>query len=503
MSNYYTLLGVRPTASAKSITCAYQRLLASYLERGAVDTEIKRIHQIYDTLMDPTKRRFYDLSLLGAGAAHYVRFEREGLTFHLVNNPKDYNYYDYISALFGLSNEDRLIPGTRPAGSFYAKLDYVLFRMYEREKMLQRLPKLNKAQQAELALINRNTKYIGAIMAVLFSSALYKKDFYDLTLGIISNPDMIELERLIGGRDILVKHLEKDGRLQISWGALALKQANLLTPENFLKLSQAKGNRASLSIVLNDLLQAGILDQDNFERLLQHDKYALDLENGLGRLTRIKLVNQYFYEGLLATGKAAGDVGTALEFLHDYGLLNELNWKVIAHQIPGTDIWVPLQRMEKEGLFTPATKDALAWTGPRELHDLTQALDQMVAHGLFVLHFDYEKGKRAMELGLSLKTDLKAFFELNHNEREANKAAFKQSFLTKLHAQDNLMSTHRTPWKMIVANVAVAFTGLGLFAIGAHYLLTGHAFFAKTKRQQCIDSIEANFWLSKETPTCA
>ncbi|MFA5961022.1 MAG: hypothetical protein WC785_10970 [Tatlockia sp.] len=42
--------------------------------------------------------------------------------------------------------------------------------------------------------------------------------------------------------------------------------------------------------------------------------------------------------------------------------------------------------------------------------------------------------------------------------------------------------------KVIVANIAIAFTGLSLFAIGASYLFTGHGLFSQTRREQFIQS---------------
>ncbi|WP_176713853.1 hypothetical protein, partial [Legionella jamestowniensis] len=328
-----------------------------------------------------------------------------------------------------------------------------------------------------------------AVSTVLFGIK-ETKQLYDLSLGIVSNSEMAEIEKLIGGQDKLVKHVKKDPKLDITLGVLALQKANLLNPENFLKLSQSKGKLISISLVLQDLHQAGILTQANFELLLQHEKNALDYEIGLSRMGRVGLVNQKFYEVLVHTNQFAGEVGTALEDLSVLGIFNELTWQVIAYKIPGAGIWEPLRQMQEEGFFTKEDSEAFMWSGPEELHLLTHAIDEMFTHGLVVLNSDYEKGKEAMALAFSLKKELKAFFELEPHEREAGKKQFKDSFLKTLHSKDEIMSSHRTRWKMIIANIAIAFTGIGLFALGIHYFRSGHAFFAKTKRQEYMDNVE-------------
>lgn len=95
-----------------------------------------------------------------------------------------------------------------------------------------------------------------------------------------------------------------------------------------------------------------------------------------------------------------------------------------------------------------------------------------------------------MFLGLDLKKALKAFFEKTPEEQAATKAQFKTSFMTKLHSKDNEMAAHRERWKVIVANVLIALTGIGLFAIGVCYGLTGHCFFNQTLREKHIQALE-------------
>ena len=40
--------------------------------------------------------------------------------------------------------------------------------------------------------------------------------------------------------------------------------------------------------------------------------------------------------------------------------------------------------------------------------------------------------------------------------------------------------------------------GIGLFALGAYYLCTGHGFFHQTHRENLRDAIEESEWLNEE-----
>ena len=118
----------------------------------------------------------------------------------------------------------------------------------------------------------------------------------------------------------------------------------------------------------------------------------------------------------------------------------------------------------------------------------------MFAYGLYLLSCKdgLEKGKAIMELALELKGDIKTFTEYPKAQQLAQKETFKNEFITKLHSKDDLMSEHRAYWKVLVANILIALTGIGLFAIGIHYLQTGHVFFANTQCDNLIQNAEKN-----------
>lgn len=103
-----------------------------------------------------------------------------------------------------------------------------------------------------------------------------------------------------------------------------------------------------------------------------------------------------------------------------------------------------------------------------------------------------EQGKTTVHFALELKRDLKKFVTLAPHEQATQKIYFINSFLDKLHSQDDIMSTHRAHWRVLVANILIAFTGIGLFALGIHYLRTKELFFSETNREKYIANIEQN-----------
>jgi len=76
--NFYTLLGVSPTATAAEIRKAYYALARKYHpdKAGKDDSEaaekFKQIAGAYETLSDESKRRTYDLSQVSSGSGHWT-----------------------------------------------------------------------------------------------------------------------------------------------------------------------------------------------------------------------------------------------------------------------------------------------------------------------------------------------------------------------------------------------------------------------------------------------
>ena len=159
----------------------------------------------------------------------------------------------------------------------------------------------------------------------------------------------------------------------------------------------------------------------------------------------------------------------------------------------------PCIAMRRSGELNQETYQVAMWQGPVEAQTLNQRLDELMAYGIYLLSCDVEKGKLVLLHGLALKKDLKDFFERPAAEQEQTLPAFKASFLTHLHNKDAQMAVHREEWKIIIANIAIALTGLGLIALGIQYAATGHCFFASTQRQKLVEEVAQDHWLSNLT----
>lgn len=161
-----------------------------------------------------------------------------------------------------------------------------------------------------------------------------------------------------------------------------------------------------------------------------------------------------------------------------------------------SNIWEAIYTMYHDGLLPQEQMEALHWAGPEEIRELIRHIDTMVTHGLFLLDCDVEKGKIALLLALDLKKQLNDFFKKSPLEQQQSKKQFQVSFIKQLQDNKDKMSIHREYWKVIIANILIAFTGLGLFAIAAHFLLNGRGFFSQTKREQLLETMQSSSWLA-------
>ncbi|MDR3504235.1 MAG: hypothetical protein P4L79_16840 [Legionella sp.] len=135
--------------------------------------------------------------------------------------------------------------------------------------------------------------------------------------------------------------------------------------------------------------------------------------------------------------------------------------------------------------------DFNAWQAPVELAGLLASLKAMHAYGLLLKSTGSEKANAAMQLAIELTNDLKDYYTASPEEQ--NKGAFVAEFHNKLHSQDQLMSPHRQYWKVVLANIAVALTCVGLLAVGVSLLVRGHGFFNVTHSQNNVNDVEQQF----------
>lgn len=132
-----------------------------------------------------------------------------------------------------------------------------------------------------------------------------------------------------------------------------------------------------------------------------------------------------------------------------------------------------------------------AWQAPVELTALRASINAMHAYGWRLESACPQKAHAAMQLAIELTQDLQNYYEALPEEQ--NKEAFVTAFHTKLHSQDDLMSTHRHYSKVVLVNIAIALTGVGLAAIVVSLLIRGHGFYNSTQGQNTVNDIDQQF----------
>lgn len=135
--------------------------------------------------------------------------------------------------------------------------------------------------------------------------------------------------------------------------------------------------------------------------------------------------------------------------------------------------------------------DFNAWQGPAELASLRASIKAMHTYGWRLKSACPQKANAAMRLAIELTHDLKDYYSALPEEQ--NKETFKTDFHRKLHSQDDLLSTHRHYSKVILANIAIALTGIGLAAIVVSFLVRGHGFYNSTQGQNSVNDIDQQF----------
>lgn len=509
MANHYTCLGLQRTATQEEIKAAYRRLaLIHHPDKPGGDAEkFRLLQQAYETLSDPAKRRAYDFPLPNDVEPHIRRLAEEGFTAFIPENPQQYDHYTYLNILLKLEGSQRFTVGQDITNytDVWEKLDYVDYRMGEKEshwtwKYIKPSPEI----KALLRKINQNSQKIGAVLPTFGCSRA--KLLYDVSLGLDDTEERQAIKRQIGDISLLVAYLKKDYRIELTSAIFALREVELLTPQNFQQLMQASNAAsapddvmrwaASMSLILKDLLSADLLTQANFNQVMQYNNNVPNISFGVGSIQQAKGLNQPRFEAILRAGKHARVLGENLRALKNLGILNDENLQIVVQKIPGLYIWAPLLAIRLAGIIPKEDAALLHWQSPPAVQVLNHELNQLFAHGVFLLSCDVEKGKVAMLLALALKKELKLFCEKTPEEQAATKTQFTASFIKTLHSKDDAMTIHRARWKIIIANILIALTGIGLIALGANYLLHGRCFFAQTARERQLDTIEHSDWLA-------
>ena len=199
---------------------------------------------------------------------------------------------------------------------------------------------------------------------------------------------------------------------------------------------------------------------------------------------------------MINTKEDAHNVGMAFRTLSEDGILTSENYAAILKRPPQTANHIHLfNDMWDRKEFIQEDKEALMWTGEGKVKLLSHRINQMFAHGLTLVDIDVVKGKGVIELAFKLKRSLKSFFAKPLSEQYKLKEAFKNDFIQLLHSKDEEMAAtqYKQRWKIIIKNILIALTGIGLFAIGINYLVTNRLFFSQTQRERNIITMEKAF----------
>lgn len=129
-------------------------------------------------------------------------------------------------------------------------------------------------------------------------------------------------------------------------------------------------------------------------------------------------------------------------------------------------------------------------TFPQTITPLIASIKQMHAYGLELKDEDSTKAEAAISVAGQLVYSLISHYQQSESIQLKSTQEFSSNFLGILHSKDELMSAHRKPWKVIIANIIIALTGVGLIALGINYMATGHAFFNKTQSLRNVEAVD-------------
>jgi len=517
---HYECLGLQPNATPDEIKQAYYKLAKETYPDKAPD-KLEQFHAIqaaYEILGDPGKRQAYDDSLQNLDA---ISCQRQSFPinrrYHLQKQPELFNHYAFVNRLFMVKREDEeyLIPGQAinqwDKTRLFYQLDRVSYKLYYSEILpLEQKYHKTEAELKRLHLLTANNDKIAQVISVL-TAGFKEKFLYDLVLSpevVEPTEEMQQMKELMGGQERLLYYFRVYPYLEMVSSIFALRDINCLNPVNFERLiALGRDNSISPACVNSVIIQLSnnnLFNEANFNLALAHKKHASVLANGMVDLKIAGLLNQASFEELLRCEENAETAGSALRILQEHHLMNLTNRKTVlrmARAATDIDLLLPplLSKLQAQNLLTLEDGLILQWNSDRqELQGLCERIDEMFAYGLFLLSCDEEKATTVFSLAIALKKSLKTFFEKPIEEQQAQQQQFKADFLQLLHSQDKALAEHRAYWKVIVANVALAFTGVGLLALGGYYLATGHCFFHQTHRENLRDKIEKSPWLQQD-----
>lgn len=369
-----------------------------------------------------------------------------------------------------------------------------------------------------IATIYKQCLYkIDCVIAILLEGNPAKKMLYDMSLiepnwhtqerFDLCTQERNEFAEMLGGLLPLIEYVSKYPKLYGAQAIFILKKANLLNKDTFEKLIYI--DRLSQIDVCNAIVYLhnnNLINQKNIDGMIAniHENHA-----STSYLRYLGIPGFSFDEWLRCEYSENQEL--TLGMLHNHGLLNDASWKTVAKLSNNTYIHIHLfnffEQFKNNGDLTEEKMQAFSWQGQQAVHPLCARIDEMFAHGIYLLakeeysripkyegYLSRPKAEAAMFLALELKLSLKEFFSKPHDQQMRDQAEFNRTFKELLHSQDDIMAEHREYWAVIVKNIAVAFaaalTVVGLVVLGGYYLYSQQLLFSQTKRESLRDAIE-------------
>ena len=242
-----------------------------------------------------------------------------------------------------------------------------------------------------------------------------------------------------------------------------------------------------------------LLTQDTFNSLLAHMttfEVAIRIRSGIDILAEAGLLIENYFYRVIRSGAGGAVLGKMIAILSCF-CLNNIDCERNLSFYENKDYFSSFQfpQINYRGSFSDI-KTLLSWEGPNVIGHLNSSLTQMFLHGVFLYSSDQrDEGETVMGLALSLKKKLRTFIEQPQAYQDQQKEHFIRDFITELHSKDELMVTKRSLWQVILTNVLIALSGIGLIAFGANYLVNKQCFFATRKTADFMDDLSNVAWI--------
>lgn len=129
---------------------------------------------------------------------------------------------------------------------------------------------------------------------------------------------------------------------------------------------------------------------------------------------------------------------------------------------------------------------------------LTKAIAKLRDYGTKLTEEDQDdvskaEGRKTIDYARGLETLKNNFLTAKKTSNFDELNDLQNRFREQLVEGEQLMGTHRAEWKSILAEIALALTGIGLILTIGKYVLTGNTFFSQTKRQKDVEEINTSF----------